>query len=195
MLRVLIVGGDGARFAALREGLRGQGYGVVCARTPALGARFAHDVDLAILTLDRTGANAAEAVAALLDRVGPRIPVMVVPDRTASREAALPTGPDRVARCAFGDVAVDFLRYDATRAGDPLDLSPREFEILRFLVERRDRVVTREELLRGVWGNQGANLTRTVDVHIAKLRRKIGDDPHAPAVILTVHRSGYRFVG
>ena len=162
MLRVLIVGGDGARAVALRQGLRDQGYGVVCARTAALGARLAPEVDLAILALDSTAANGAEGLTALLDRIDRRVPVMVVPER-------------------------------AERAG--AEASPREFEILRFLVDRRDRVVSREELLCGVWGNKGANLTRTVDVHIAKLRKKIGDDPHAPAVILTVHRAGYRFVG
>jgi DNA-binding response OmpR family regulator len=194
MLRVLIVGGDGARAAALRQGLRDHGYGVVYARTAAIGARLAPDVDLAILALDRTGANGAESLTALLDRIDRRVPVMVVPEQ-AEPSGAEAQRRDQVSRCAFGDVEVDFLMYQATRAGEPLELSPREFEILRFLVERRDRVVSREELLRAVWGNQGANLTRTVDVHIAKLRKKVGDDPHAPAVILTVHRAGYRFVG
>ena len=195
MLRVLIVGGDGVRAAALRQGLRNQGYGVVSARTAALGARLAPEVDLAILALDRTHANAAEALTALLDRIDRRVPVMLVPERIESRDGVDAEPQGQVSQCAFGDVTVDFFRYQATRAGTPLDLSPREFEILRFLVERRDRVVSREELLRSVWGNQGANLTRTVDVHIAKLRRKIGDDSHAPRVILTVHRAGYRFVG
>jgi DNA-binding response OmpR family regulator len=194
MLRVLIVGGDGAKAAALRRELRDHGYGVVSARTAALGARLAPGVDLAILALDPEGANGVDGLSALLDRIDRRVPVMVVPERTAPRGAEAPA-LERVSRCVFGDVEVDFLRYQAARAGEPLDLSPREFEILRYLVERRDRVVSREELLRGVWGNQGANLTRTVDVHIAKLRRKVGDDPHAPTVILTVHRAGYRFVG
>ena len=67
--------------------------------------------------------------------------------------------------------------------------------MLRYLVERRGTVVTREELLRVVWGNHGSSLTRTVDVHIAKLRKKLGDPPHAPRHIVTVHRSGYKFVG
>ena len=191
MWRVLIVGGEGARAAALSEGLREQGYGVVCARSAALGARLAPDVDLAILALDRAGSGGAE-LSTLLDRIDRRVPVMVVVGRDGPDDAVAP-GHSSLAQWGFGDVELDFARYQATKGGAGLDLSPREFEILRYLIERRDRVVSREELLRGVWGNHGSSLTRTVDVHIAKLRRKIGDPSHASKYILTVHRAGYRF--
>ena len=73
-------------------------------------------------------------------------------------------------------------------------LSSREFELLEYLLDHADRVVTREELLRAVWGYSAAPLTRTVDNFVAKLRKKVEPDPRNPRHILTVHGSGYRLV-
>jgi two-component system, OmpR family, response regulator len=95
----------------------------------------------------------------------------------------------------FGDVSVDFGRLRATRAGAPLDLSPREFAILACLTARRGEAVTREQLLQEVWGYESLPVTRTVDMHIAKLRRKIEPFANAPEYIVTIHGTGYRFVG
>lgn len=96
---------------------------------------------------------------------------------------------------AFGDVEVDFQKYRATKHGSAIDLSPREYELLKFLVNHRGETVTREQLLDAVWGYDAMMYTRTVDNHIAKLRQKVEDDPENPAYILTVHRVGYRFTG
>jgi DNA-binding response OmpR family regulator len=92
-------------------------------------------------------------------------------------------------------VTLDFRRREATRRGAPLELSSREFAILEYLVARRGDVVTREQLLQAVWGYESVPFTRTVDVHIAKLRRKIEPDQVEPRFLLTVHRVGYRFTG
>jgi len=95
----------------------------------------------------------------------------------------------------FGNVTVDFDRHEATRGGESLDLTPREFRLLGYLVEHRGEVVSREELLDAVWGYDTIPFTRTVDTHVAKLRKKIEDDPSDPHHIITVHRLGYKFVG
>jgi DNA-binding response OmpR family regulator len=95
----------------------------------------------------------------------------------------------------FADVQVDFRRLEATKAGNPIELSPREFEIMKYFVEHRGEVVTRDRLLDVVWGYENFPLTRTVDMHIAKLRQKIEDTPGNPRHIITVHRSGYKFIG
>jgi len=95
---------------------------------------------------------------------------------------------------AFGDVDLDFRRYEARKAGRVLDLSPREFEMLKYLIQRQGETVTREQLLDEVWGYDQFPITRTVDNHIAKLRQKIEDHPAEPQHIITVHRVGYRFV-
>jgi two-component system alkaline phosphatase synthesis response regulator PhoP len=95
----------------------------------------------------------------------------------------------------FGDVSVFFKRGEATKGGAPIDLSPREFTLLRFLAERKGDVVSREQLLTIVWGYDSSSTSRTVDVHIAKLRRKIETSPEEPKFIITVHGMGYKFMG
>jgi two-component system alkaline phosphatase synthesis response regulator PhoP len=74
-------------------------------------------------------------------------------------------------------------------------MSAKEFDLLGLLVRRRGDVLTRDEILRQVWGYDDPPATRTVDTHILKLRQKIEDDPADPAYILTVYGEGYRFVG
>ena len=118
---------------------------------------------------------------------------------TARVEAVLrrtqPGGRTQRVEHRFGDVTVDLDRHEATRAGEPLELTPREFRLLGYLLEHRAEVVTREELLDAVWGYDTIPFTRTVDTHIAKLRKKIEADPSDPQHIITVHRLGYKFVG
>jgi DNA-binding response OmpR family regulator len=94
----------------------------------------------------------------------------------------------------FGDVELSFKKYAARKAGRELELSPREFEILRYLIRRRGEIVTRDQLLDEVWGYESSPVTRTVDNHIARLRQKIEQDPSNPQHIVTVHGLGYRFV-
>jgi two-component system, OmpR family, alkaline phosphatase synthesis response regulator PhoP len=95
----------------------------------------------------------------------------------------------------FGDVRVDFRRAEVTKAGAPLDLSAREFQLLRYFVEHRGATLSREELLNEVWGYNAMPSTRTVDVHVAWLRQKVEPNPRHPQYILTVHGMGYKFAG
>lgn len=96
---------------------------------------------------------------------------------------------------SFGEVTLDLKKYRATKAGQPLELSPREFDLLKYFIAHRGVAVSREQLLNDVWGYDSEVYTRTVDNHIAKLRQKIERRPDEPEFILTVHRLGYRFVG
>ena len=95
----------------------------------------------------------------------------------------------------FGDVSVDFKKLEARKNGQSIELSPREFKLLRFMIDHRGEILPRERLLDAVWGYEDVPFTRTVDMHIAKLRKKIEDRPHDPAYIVTVHRVGYKFTG
>jgi two-component system alkaline phosphatase synthesis response regulator PhoP len=95
----------------------------------------------------------------------------------------------------FGDVIVDIDRHEASKGGSQLELTPREFRLLGYFLAHRGEVVSREELLDAVWGYDTIPFTRTVDTHIAKLRKKIEDDPSDPEHLITVHRLGYKFVG
>ena len=100
----------------------------------------------------------------------------------------------RLARYRFADLELDFETYRAKKGGEPLDMSPREFELLRYLIERKGETVSRDRLLEDVWGYESYPSTRTVDTHIAKLRAKIGDSGSEPRHILTIHGMGYKFV-
>jgi DNA-binding response OmpR family regulator len=90
---------------------------------------------------------------------------------------------------------IDFKKNSAFKRGVPVDLSPREFEILKYFVEHRGETVTREDLLNNVWGYHSYPNTRTVDTHIAKLRQKIEDNPEVPTLLITIHTMGYKLLG
>lgn len=94
-----------------------------------------------------------------------------------------------------GDIRVDVARREAFRAGEPLHLKPKEFELLLFFARHPGRAFTREQLLSDIWDYDYAGDTRTVDVHIRWLRQKIEVDPGAPTRLLTVRGTGYRFEG
>ena len=94
----------------------------------------------------------------------------------------------------FGKVIIDFKRFEAHRAGQVLNMSRKEFGILRLLAARVGEVVTRDELLDEVWGYEQYPTTRTVDNHIALLRSKVEENPSKPRHLLTVHGVGYKLV-
>jgi DNA-binding response OmpR family regulator len=96
---------------------------------------------------------------------------------------------------SFGDVIVHFARQEARKHGERVILSALEFEVLRYLISRRGQVVSREQLLGDVWGYKSFPTTRSVDNLMARLRQKLEATPHNPAHILTVHGTGYKFVG
>jgi two-component system alkaline phosphatase synthesis response regulator PhoP len=93
----------------------------------------------------------------------------------------------------FGPLRIDMRRSEVFRDGVAAALSTKEFQLLRYLVEHRGHTLTREELLKDVWGYASAPSTRTVDVHVAWLRQKLENDPKQPKYIITVHGQGYKF--
>jgi DNA-binding response OmpR family regulator len=95
----------------------------------------------------------------------------------------------------FGDVLVDFKKAELRKRGEPVEVTARELKLLEYFIAHRGEVVPRERLLDQVWEYDSAPLTRTVDMHVAKLRKKIEDDPADPRFIVTVHRMGYKFTG
>ncbi len=109
------------------------------------------------------------------------------------RRAPAPAQP--VDGYQFGDVRIDFRRAEVVRGGQPIELSAREFQLLKYFIEHRGATLSREELLNEVWGYNAMPSTRTVDVHVAWLRQKIEPNPRHPQYILTVHGMGYKFAG
>jgi two-component system alkaline phosphatase synthesis response regulator PhoP len=120
------------------------------------------------------------------------------PDELVARVAALLRRVHKeqltpVMRVEFGGNTADFARMEFMRHGRRLDLAAKEAELLRFLINHRGQVLTRERILKHVWKEQQHITARTVDVHIAWLRQKLEDDPQSPRHILTVRGEGYRF--
>lgn len=94
----------------------------------------------------------------------------------------------------FGDITLDLRRQQVHRRSRRLEMSGREFELLRYFVVHRGELVSRDQLLSDVWGYNNMPLTRTVDNFVAKLRRKIEPDPQNPRYIVTMYGGGYRFL-
>ena len=92
----------------------------------------------------------------------------------------------------FGNVSINTLARSVKKGETEIALTPKEFDLLLALIRRRGAVASRLELLKEVWGHQAEVMTRTVDIHIAELRRKLEDDPSSPKHILTVWKAGYR---
>jgi DNA-binding response OmpR family regulator len=110
------------------------------------------------------------------------------------RSAARPSGA-AADTYRIGDLEIDFRIHQARRGKQRVEFTAREFELLRYFVTHIGQVVTREQILNEVWGYEEFPTTRTIDNFVAKLRQKIERSPHAPEHILTIHGSGYKFVG
>jgi DNA-binding response OmpR family regulator len=96
---------------------------------------------------------------------------------------------------SFGDVEVDLRRCRVVKSGKLLDVSSKEFELLKYFISHSGETLSRDRLLEDVWGYDNFPTTRTVDTHLVRLRQKLEPDPEQPQFFLTVHGTGYRFVG
>jgi DNA-binding response OmpR family regulator len=103
--------------------------------------------------------------------------------------------PDPLTRYRVGDVDVDFDAQSARRGDASLDLTAREFELLKLFITARGQVVTRDRMLDEIWGYEAGTTTRTVDNFVLRLRQKLEPDPASPRYFLTVYGTGYKFVG
>ncbi|MBE3574999.1 MAG: response regulator transcription factor [Firmicutes bacterium] len=115
--------------------------------------------------------------------------------RRQEMDAAGNGAPAKDEVLTIGDVRLDLSRHAVTVRGAPVDLTPKEFDLLYVLAANRGRVMTRDFLLQKVWGYEYEGDTRTVDVHVRRLRTKIEPDPANPTYIETVHGVGYRIRG
>jgi len=114
--------------------------------------------------------------------------------RIRARLRDQPPREEDLACYRFGDIEIDFKKYEATRRGEPIDMRPKDYDILHFLIRHRGEVVSRDQLLDQVWGYDNYPSTHTVDNHILKLRQKVEKDSAKPRYILSIYGEGYKFV-
>ncbi len=122
-----------------------------------------------------------------------RLRELVARMRAVLRRAASQPTPVATAKLVEGDVALDLDRHELRVRGELVTLALREFKLLAYLLERAGRVVTRDSLMQNVWGYDYVSDTKTIDVHVKRLRAKIEDDPASPQRITTIRGLGYRY--
>ena len=151
--------------------------------------------DLVILDLMLPGRDGFEVLRAIRGRTRELPELLERVHALLRRRAAITSGPEPTESFTFADVCVDPASRSVVRGGETVPLTPKGFDLPLALIRRGGRVATRTELLREVWGYGPLVLSRTVDSHVAELRRKLEADPAEPRHLVTVYKSGYRFQG
>ncbi|MBI2155193.1 MAG: response regulator transcription factor [Candidatus Rokubacteria bacterium] len=225
MPRILIVDDEPEMVRGLEDNFRFEGYQTLAATTGKDGLALAlrETPDLILLDIMMPEMSGWDVLRALRQR-GLDVPVIMLSARgeEVDRVLGLELGADdyvtkpfslrellarvravlrrpgprrKFEEFAFGDVRIHLRGRQVFKAGQEIRLTRKEFDLLRYLVEHRGEVVTRDRLLDEVWGYEQFPTTRTVDTHILRLRQKFEKDPEHPAWILTVHGQGYKFAG
>ncbi len=221
--RILLVEDDESLAKLIGDNLAFEGYQVHHAGdgNQALNVIQSFAPDLILLDLMLPGVDGF-TICRTIGSSSPRIPVIVISvrDQDSDKIRALRLGADDYVtkpfsilellarieavmrrtrsspdRAVIGNLVIDFRARSAIRGRTKLSLTEREFEILRLLWEHRDAIVSRERLLRTVWGYSEVPATRTVDFFIARLRAKIEKDPRRPQYLHTIYGKGYRLRG
>jgi len=224
MARILVVDDEPTLVRTLKFSLEREGYDVLTASDgeQALSSARGGSPDLIILDLMLRGLDGFEVCRVL--RRETSVPIIMLTARTeeADKIVGLELGADDYVTKPFsmkelvarvrarlrrpepngasqqltaGALKVDLTRREVTRDGQIVGLKPKEFDLLVYLMRNRGRVLTRNQLLQAVWHYDGFDQTRTVDVHIGRLRDKLEVDRDVPVWILTVRGTGYRFTG
>ncbi len=218
MAQILMVEDDPAMALALHDGLIQEGYKVLVVHDGEAGLAAAREnpPDLMLLDLMLPKLSGHD-VCKQLRAEGSKIPIIMLTARgqEVDKVVGLKLGADDYITKPFGfmellarveallrrvkpkdgavfrfaDVVVDARRGMVTKAGDPVNVSAQEMRLLQYFFDHADQLLSRDDLLHAVWGYENAPLTRTVDVHIAKLRKKFGAKH-----FITIHRMGYRFL-
>ena len=223
MPRLLVVEDDPAILTGLVDLLEREGFEVLTARDGAAGLRrgLKEEVDLIVLDVLLPKVDGYEVCRRLrADNV--TIPILMLTAKTQEADKVMglergaddyvtkpfgvaelvarvkallrrSSGPEAIAPFAFSDTEIDFGNRTVRRGGKAVALTARQFDLLRYLIRHRGRVITREELLRRVWGYDDPPVTRTVDAHVAALRGKLERKPDRPKHLVGVRSVGYSF--
>ena len=220
MAKILIVEDEPNMVAGLRDNFEFEGYQVITAPDGAAGLERAlsESPDLVILDVMMPRMSGLDVCKQLKSK-RPSIPIIMLTargqeiDKVVGLELGADdyvtkpfsrvnavlrrsrTVPKEHERVSFADIEVNLRSCQVSRAGKALDFSSKEFELLKYFLCHQGETLSRDRLLEEVWGYDRFPTTRTVDAHIVHLRQKIEPKPDEPRFILTVHGTGYKFVG
>jgi two-component system alkaline phosphatase synthesis response regulator PhoP len=222
--RILVIEDDSAVRRALKRLFELEGYAVDLAADGTSGLELLRRTTPSAVLLDLLLPDiSGQEICQKITQLSPKLPVIVVSAKSDDVEKVVllemgawdyvtkPFSPrELLARVraalrrsaqadvkdafAFDDVTLSVSKMELMRGGQPISLTCHEFKMLRFMVQNPDRPISREELLRQVWGYLNYRHTRTVDTHMLKLRGKLERDPSEPVHFKTVHGFGYKFV-
>jgi DNA-binding response OmpR family regulator len=222
--RILVVDDEPAMRVGLQDNLELEGYTVDVAEDglKGLALALANSYDLVVLDVMMPGMSGLDVCRRIRDRSGNTfILLLTAKGEEVDKVVGLELGADdyvtkpfslrellarikavlrrtpaasKSADVSIGKLVVNFGTYTATDPSGPVKMSQKEYAILDYLLRHRDEVITRDDLLKAVWGYEETPTTRTVDNFIVKLRQKVEDDPNSPRHILTVHGTGYKLV-
>ena len=224
MIDVLIIEDDREIAELVRDFLVRDGYVCKIANSGEMGISIMRqdDVRLVLLDLMLPGLPGSEVCRSLRERSSVPVIMLTAKDTEMDRVTGLDRGADDYVAKPFGimelgarirsvlrraapapasetmtfaGLSINPKTREVVRDGTALELTPKEYDLLLRLAVERDRIVTREELLKSVWGYNFMGETRTLDIHVRSLRQKLGDDADNPAFIKTARGVGYRFVG
>ena len=223
--KILIVEDEPNMVAGLRDNFEFEGYQVITARDGIEGLQRALDESPDLVVLDvmmprmsglevckQLRAKRASLPIIMLTARGQEVDKVVGLELGADDYVTKPfsirellarvkailrraAGPKNQEHHSFGDVEVDIRRCQVVKSGKLLDVSSKEFELLKYFISHSGEILSRDRLLEDVWGYDNFPTTRTVDTHLVRLRQKLEPDPEQPQYFLTVHGTGYRFVG
>ena len=220
--RILIIEDEPDLLRGLALNLKAEGYGVLTASRGDAGIEQAlrDRPELVLLDIMLPGMNGLD-VCRELRRKGFEAPIIMLTAKAeeVDRVVGLEIGADdyvtkpfgirellarirarlrrhvpTAAGLRLGPVEIDFDKHEATRGGQRIELTGKEFDVLRLLARHRGEIVTRDRLLEEVWGYEAYPTTRTVDTHILRLRQKLEEDPSNPRYILSIYGEGYKLV-
>jgi two-component system alkaline phosphatase synthesis response regulator PhoP len=220
--RILIIEDEPDLLRGLALNLRAEGYGVLTAARGDAGVELAlrDRPELVLLDIMLPGMNGLD-VCRELRRKGFEAPIIMLTAKAeeVDRVVGLEIGADDYVTKPFGirellarirarlrkhspasaclrlgQTEIDFEKHEASRAGQRVELTGKEFDVLRLLARHRGEIVTRDRLLEEVWGYETYPTTRTVDNHILRLRQKLEEDPSNPRYILSIYGEGYKLV-
>jgi DNA-binding response OmpR family regulator len=222
-MRILVIEDDSAVQRALKRLFEPEGYSVELAKDGTSGLQLLRKTTPSLLLLDlRLPDISGEEICRTVTQTAPDLPIIVLSAKSDVADIVLlfelgacdyvtkPFSPrELLARVhvalrrsaqakteelfCFDDIAVNFRRMEVIRGGAVVSLTAHEFQMLKYMLQNQERVISRHELLREVWGYQNCPSTRTVDMHVLRLRHKLERDPTAPLHLLTVRGLGYKF--